>query len=153
MRMSSLPPMNMFIDHYLHTWASYHMNGAWWNCQHPFQVSSTRHYNFWCNYATPKDQVGYCSSFLFLHVFPWKREPMEIFNQKYGRIFPKKSKMSQIYKRKKILKFSPFFSEKNKICQKKITGHHKVIIHLQWLVKTSVGRVSVYTPRPLCKTE
>jgi hypothetical protein len=28
-----------------------------------------------------------------------------------------------------------------------------VIIHLQWLVKTSVGRVSVYTPRPLCKTE
>ncbi len=92
---------------------------AWWNCQHPFQVSSTRYYNFLCNYATPKGQVGYCSSFLSLHMFPWKREPMEIFYQKFGGTFPNKSKMSQIYKRKKILKFSHFFQKRTKFVTRK----------------------------------
>jgi hypothetical protein len=39
---------------------------------------------------------------------------MDFSNQKFGGIFPKKSKMSQIYKRKKILKFSPSLSEKKR---------------------------------------
>jgi hypothetical protein len=45
--------------------------------------------------------------------------------------FPKQEQNESNLQKKKNSKIFPFFSEKNKICHKKITGHHKVIIHLQ----------------------